>query len=152
VRDATIIAEASQTKEPRSIPIPNLPPMVQETLFLPVMHWTCPNCFIELRITSKQCRTCKTWQGGKRGGKQPRKAVVDKSNETPKNQEKSGLGRPFKKHTKNATEDVAVNVIRTGAIGADVSPFGDSAAANLDDLSISMTNSNHERFIVARLE
>jgi hypothetical protein len=124
--------------EERILPkIPSLPRL----LVAPQTQWTCPKCKGELRITTKRCGNCKTWQFGKRGGKTPRKGVTDALNKTPTNQKNSGLGRPSKKQKTTGTEVVAVDVIRTGATGADVSPLGDSPAANLDDFSISMTNS-----------
>ena len=136
-RDGTTMEDAVGVEE-RILPkIPSLPRL----LVAPQTQWTCPKCKGELRITTKRCGNCKTWQFGKRGGKTPRKGVTDALNKTPTNQKNSGLGRPSKKQKTTGTEVVAVDVIRTGATGADVSPLGDSPAANLDDFSISMTNS-----------
>jgi hypothetical protein len=126
--------------------LPSLPPFVVP----PQTHWFCPKCKIELRITTKRCGTCRTWQGGKRGGatttkkksKSTSKAVPDAQNNTPKNKPLTNQRQAAKKQKQtNASEEVAVDVIRTGTNVADVSPFGESPNGNLDDFSIDMTNS-----------
>ena len=92
-RDGTTMEDAVGV-EGRILPkIPSLPPL----LVAPQTHWTCPKRKGELRIATKRCGNCKTWQGGKRGWKTPRKGVTDALNKTPTNQKNSGLGRPSKK-------------------------------------------------------
>ncbi len=127
--------------------VPSLPPFVVGP---PQTHWISPKCKCELRITTKRCGNCKTWQGGKRGGaktpkkqsKSTSKAVPDAQNKTPKNKSSTAQGRASKKQKQtNASNEVVLDVIRTGANLADVSPFGESPNGNLDDFSISMTNS-----------
>jgi uncharacterized protein YdaU (DUF1376 family) len=99
--DTAVMDVAVGTSARETGRVPSLPPFVVGP---PQTHWICPRCKCELRITTKRCGNCKTWQGGKRGGakttkkqsKTTSKAVPDAQNKTPKNKLSTAQGRAAK--------------------------------------------------------